>query len=282
VTFETSVRVNWLKFHLFQESISHESCSPIEPHKPHKPTHALAFIMGPFGKKELPKRACRPENLVDTYVLDTVKRRRTLGSGDDCKQDSGARSRNQPWVASATRLYLREKLSQPRQSRVSTCLVGAHSNLITARNPSPYNLLSISLVDFSCADWYGLLRCNPGTPFAAKNSRQTHGRTYGTCQRWRDAMGTVRPMYGPALCPNTDYRPLHPTFALFSLWPAVRRVMPSDCFCGVSRVCSMLCSMLRGECVNTHARARAHCTPAHNHAHSHRHEGGHTCATVRL
>ena len=247
-------------------------------HKPHKPTHALAFIMGPFGKKELPKRACRPENLVDIYVLDTVKRRRTLGSGDDCKQDSVARSRNQPWVASATRLYLREKLSQPRQSRVSKCLVGANCNLITARNPSPYNLLSISLVDFSCADWYGLLRCNPGTPFAAKNSRQTHGRTYGTCQRWRDAMGTVRPMYGPALCPNTDYRPLHPTFALFSLWPAVRRVMPSDCFCGVSRVCSML----RGECVNTHARARAHCTPAHNHAHSHRHEGGHTCATVRL
>ena len=192
--------------------------------------------MGSFGKKELPKRACRPENLVDTYVLDTVKRRRTLGSGDDCKQDSGVRSRNQPWVASATRLYLREKLSQPRQSRVSKCLVGAHCNPITARHPSPCTLLSISLVDISCADWRRLFRCYPGTPFAAKNSRQTHGRTYGTCQRWRDAMGTVRPMYGPTLCPNTDYRPLHPTFALFSLSPGVRRVMPSDCFCGVSRV----------------------------------------------
>ena len=79
---------------------------------------AGAHLALPLHRRHAPlKRACRPENLVDTYVLDTVKRRRTLGSGDDCKQDSGARSRNQPWVASATRLYLREKLSHGHASQ---------------------------------------------------------------------------------------------------------------------------------------------------------------------
>jgi len=82
-------------------------------------------VMGSFCRKELPKRACRPESLVDTCLVDTVKRRRTQpGSAQDCTQDRLFRSRNQLWVASAARLYLREKLAQPRQSRISAVSSG--------------------------------------------------------------------------------------------------------------------------------------------------------------